>query len=128
MIFLVIKSRFTNARNEHLTKGNPMEKLICFFLNIGDVLDLRFETGESKRYQVIETDVVPINEVKSGFNASRERVTLVTKFPFDSQNPTERMLYVVVARRFSNTLGFVRSLKEFSETNPSPTKQIGEQS
>jgi len=128
MIFLVIKSRFTNARNEHLTKGNSMEKLICFFLNIGDVLDLKFETGESKRYQVIETDVVPINEVKSGFNANRERVTLVTKFPFDSQNPTERMLYVVVARRVSNTLGFVRSLKESSETNPSPTKQIGEQS
>ncbi|MDC1311900.1 hypothetical protein N8Z26_05550 [Burkholderiales bacterium] len=105
-----------------------MEKLVCFFLNIGDVLDLRFETGESKRYQVIETDVVPINEVKSGFNADRERVTLVTKFPFDSQNPTERMLYVVVARRVSNSLGFVRSLKEFSETNPSSSKEIGEQS
>ena len=100
-----------------------MEKLVCFFLNIGDVLDLRFDTGESKRYQVIETDVVPINQVKSGFNANRERVTLVTKFPFDSQNPTERMLYVVVARRVSNNLGFVRSLTDYSESTPSPKKK-----
>ena len=104
-----------------------MEKLVCFFLNIGDVLDLRFDTGESKRYQVIETDVVPINQVKSGFNENRERVTLVTKFPFDSQNPTERMLYVVVARRVSNNLGFVRSLTDYSESTPSPKKEIGEQ-
>ena len=104
-----------------------MEKLVCFFLNIGDVLDLRFDTGESKRYQVIETDVVPINQVKSGFNANRERVTLVTKYPFDSQNPTERMLYVLVARRVSNNLGFVRSLTDYSERTPSPKKEIGEQ-
>ncbi len=104
-----------------------MEKLVCFFLNIGDILDLRFDTGESKRYQVIETDVVPINEAQSGFNADRDRVTLVTKFPFDSQNPTERMLYVVVARRVSNTLGFIRSPAVSSDNAAASNKQLGDQ-
>ena len=104
-----------------------MGKLVCMFLNISDGLDLRFETGESKRYQVIETDVVPINEVQSGFNADRERVTLVTKFPFDSQNPTERMLYVVVARRVPKTLGFIRSSAVFSDNAELNSKQIGNQ-
>jgi hypothetical protein len=85
-----------------------MEKLVCFFLNIGDVLDLKFENGEFKRYQVIETEIVPMDSSQSGFHANGERVTLVTKFPFDSQHSAECMLYVVTARRVSNTLGFTR--------------------
>ena len=98
-----------------------MEKLVCFFLNIGDVLDLKFQSGEFKRYQVIETEIVPIDSWQSGFHANGERITLVTKFPFDSHNSGERMLYVVTARRVPNTLGFTRppinTVYQSSESN-----------
>lgn len=103
-----------------------MEKLVCFFLNIGDVLDLKFESGEFKRYQVVETDVVPINEAQSGFSTNGERVTLVTKFPFDSKDPTERMLYVVVAQRVPKTLGFVRTPFALAEQSTSSNSKTGE--
>lgn len=86
-----------------------MEKLVCFFLNIGDVLDLQFNTGETKRYQVIETDVVPMPQAQSGFKHENERVTIVTKFPFDSIDSKERMLHVAVAQRISDTFGLSRS-------------------
>ena len=85
-----------------------MEKLICFFLNVGDVVDIQLSGGQAKRYQVVETNVVPMGEARSGFTHNQERLTLVTKFPFDSQDATDRMLYVVAARRVSDSIGFIR--------------------
>jgi sortase (surface protein transpeptidase) len=85
-----------------------VEKLICFFLNVGDVVDIQLSGGQAKRYQVVETSVVPMGEAQSGFTHKQERLTLVTKFPFDSQDATNRMLYVVAARRISDSVGFIR--------------------
>lgn len=49
-----------------------------------------------------------MGEVRSGFTHNQERLTLVIKFPFDSQDATDRMLYVVAARRVSDSMGFIR--------------------
>ena len=78
-----------------------MEKLICFFLNVGDVVDIQLSGGKAKRYQVVETNIVPMGEARSGFTHNQERLTLVTKFPFDAQDAKQDAL----CRRRSSDIG-----------------------
>ncbi len=92
-----------------------MDKLICFFLNIGDILDLSFSSGRSKRYEVIETQILSDTETAPSVSESGDQVTLVTQFPFDIPSGGRHTLYMVVARRVPDSTSILKKSKILSE-------------
>lgn len=85
-----------------------MDKLICFFLNIGDILDLGFSGGGSKRYEVIETQILSDTETAPLVCKNGDKITLVTQFPFDIPSGGRHTMYMVVARRVPDSTPILR--------------------
>ena len=88
-----------------------MDKLICFFLNIGDILDLGFSGGRSKRYEVIETQILSDTETAPPVGESGDKITLITQFPFDIPSGGRHTLYMIVARRVPDSTSILKKIE-----------------
>lgn len=88
-----------------------MDKLICFFLNIGDILDLGFSGGTSKRYEVIETQILSDTETAPRVGESGDKITLITQFPFDIPSGGRHTLYMIVARRVPDSTSILKKVE-----------------
>jgi sortase A len=65
----------------------------------GDRVEVEDPAGRVHRYRVIETAVVGSRDPRVAAEASRDRIALVTCWPFDAIRPGGDLRYVVLAER-----------------------------
>jgi sortase A len=65
----------------------------------GDHLELEARDGEAHRYRVIETAVVHARDARVAAEATRDRLALVTCWPFEALRPGTDLRFVVLAER-----------------------------
>jgi sortase A len=65
----------------------------------GDPLELEDRDGVRHRYRVVETAVVHARDARIAAGGARDRLALVTCWPFDAIRPGSDLRYVVLAER-----------------------------
>jgi len=70
-------------------------------LRPGDPLELEDRDGARHRYRVIETAVVHEHDARAAAEGVRDRLALVTCWPFDALRPGTDLRFVVLAERIA---------------------------
>lgn len=68
-------------------------------LRPGDALELEDRGGRWHRYEVRETEVVHSDDARVAVEAARDRLVLVTCWPFDALRPGGNLRFAVIAER-----------------------------